>query len=83
MIKWIKAFVLGLLFWIILTIIYGFLVSILEFIGTYILDFKLPNIFKSYYSNFNNLILLPVGIWLGFKITKTSFLGIQKDKINK
>lgn len=79
MIKWIKAFILGLIFWIILTIIYGFLVSILEFIGTYILDFKLPNIFKSNYSNFNNLILLPVSMWLSFKITKTSFLGTQKD----
>jgi hypothetical protein len=79
MIKWIKAFILGLIFWVILTIIYGFLVSILEFIGTYILDFKLPNIFKSNYSNFNNLILLPVSMWLSFKITKTSFLGTQKD----
>ena len=79
MIKWIKAFILGLIFWVILTIVYGFLVSILEFIGTYILYFQLPSIFKSNYSKFNNLILLPVGIWLSFKITKTSFLGTQKN----
>jgi uncharacterized membrane protein YedE/YeeE len=80
MIKWIKAFVLGLLFWFILTVIYGFIVSILKFTGTYFLDFELPSIFiKSNYSNFNNLIFLPVGIWLGFKITKTSFLSSTKN----
>jgi hypothetical protein len=77
--KWLKAFFLGLIFWIILTIVYGFLVSILEFTGTYILDFQLPVIFKSNYSIFNNFILLPIGMWLSFKITKTPFLDTQKD----
>lgn len=81
MIKWLKAFILGLILWIIITIVYGFLVSILEFTGTYILDFELPSFFKSNYSIFNNFILLPVGIWLSFKITKTSFLGTQNKDI--
>jgi hypothetical protein len=77
--KWLKAFFLGLIFWIILTIVYGFLVSILEFTGTYILDFQLPVIFKSNYSIFNNFILLPIGMWLSFKITKTPFLSSSKN----
>ncbi len=79
--KWLKAFVLGIFLWIILTIIYGFVVGILQFTGTYFLDFELPSIFKSNYSNFNNFILLPVAIWASFKVTKTSFLGIQNKDI--
>jgi hypothetical protein len=82
MIKWIKTFLLGIFLWIILTVIYGFLVSILQFIGTYFLDFELPSIFiKSNYSNFNNFILLPVGMWASFKFTKTSFLGTTNNDI--
>ena len=70
MIKWIKAFILGLIFWVILTFIYGFVMGI----------FNLSELsfFKSN-SYLHNFILYPIGIWLGFKITKTSFLGTRKD----
>jgi len=70
MIKWIKVFILGLIFWFILTFIYGFVIGIFN-LGE--LSF-----FKSN-SYLHNFILYPIGIWLGFKITKTSFLGTQKD----
>jgi len=69
MIKWIKAFVLGVIFWYILTVILGFVISLL---------FKDLSFFKSN-SNLMNFILYPVGMWLGFEITKTSFLGFQKN----
>lgn len=71
MIKWIRAFVLGVSFWYILTVILGFTIGPL---------FKDLNFFKSN-SNLMNFILLPVGMWLGFKITKTSFLGSKKNNI--
>ena len=61
MIKWIKVFALGVVIWFLLTIIYGFIVEILDLDQ---IEFFLNN------SLLNNFILLPVGIWLGFKIIK-------------
>ena len=61
MIKWIKVFALGVVIWFLLTIIYGFIVEILDLDQ---IEFFLKN------SLLNNFILLPVGIWLGFKIIK-------------
>jgi len=61
MIKWIKALALGVVIWLLLTIVYGFIVGILDLDKT---EFFLNN------SLLNNFILLPVGIWLGFKIIK-------------
>ena len=69
MIKWLKAFVLGVIFWYLLTILLGFIIALL---------FKDLIFFKSN-SNLMNFILFPVGMWLGFKITRTSFLGFQKN----
>jgi len=69
MIKWIKAFALGVVIWLLLTIVYGFIIGILDLDKT---EFFLNN------SLLNNFILFPVGIWLGFKITKTPFIGISK-----
>ena len=54
MIKWIKVFFLGVLIWFLLTFLYGFSIGIL--------DLDTSGSFE------NNLILLPVGIYLGFKI---------------
>ena len=54
MIKWIKVFVLGVFIWFLLTFLYGFTIGIL--------DLDTAGSFE------NNLILLPVGIFLGFKI---------------
>jgi hypothetical protein len=61
MIKSIKAFVIGIVIWFLLTVVYGFIVGILDLDKT---EFFLNN------SLLNNFILLPVGIWLGFKIIK-------------
>jgi hypothetical protein len=47
-----------------------------------ILDLDDTNFFKNN-SNFNNWILYPVGVWLGFKVTKTSFLGPIMDNKKK
>jgi hypothetical protein len=69
MIKWLKAFFLGVIFWYLLTILLGFIIALL---------FKDLIFFKSN-SNLMNFILFPVGMWLGFKITRTSFLGFQKN----
>lgn len=71
MIKWFKAFVLGIIFWYILTVILGSIVGLL---------FKDLIFFKSN-SNLMNFILFPVGILLGFKISKTSFFIFQKNNI--
>ena len=68
MIKWIRAFVLGVIFWYVLTVFLGFIIGLL---------FKDLSFFKSN-SNLMNFILFPVGMWLGFKITKTSFLGFKQ-----
>jgi hypothetical protein len=54
MLKWIKVFVLGVFIWFLLTFLYGFTIGIL--------DLDTAGSFE------NNLILLPVGIFLGFKI---------------
>jgi hypothetical protein len=69
MIKWIRAFVLGVIFWYVLTVFLGFIIGLL---------FKDLSFFKSN-SNLMNFILFPVGMWLGFKITKTSFFGFQTN----
>ena len=71
MIKYIKAFILGIIFWYFLTFIYGFL------IGVFDLD-KMK--FFSYNSPIHNLILFPLGIFLGFKRMKVSFFGEFKKK---
>jgi hypothetical protein len=71
MIKWVKASIFGVILWYILTVFLGFVIGFL---------FKDLNFFKSN-SNLMNFILFPVGIWLGFKITKTSFLGLQTNNI--
>ena len=52
----------------------------LELVG--ILDLDDTNFFKNN-SNFNNWILYPVGVWLGFKVTKTSFLSPLMDNKKK
>jgi hypothetical protein len=70
MIKWIKAFIIGVIIWIILTFIYGFIMGMLNLSE---LSFFRSN------SYLHNFILYPIGIWLGFKITKTSFLGLQTN----
>ena len=54
MLKWIKVFVLGVFIWFLLTFLYGFTIGIL--------DLDTAGSFE------NNLILLPVGNFLGFKI---------------
>ena len=74
MIKWVKALVLGIIIWYLLSIIYGFVIGILDLDE---LDFFSTN---SYYHNF---IFYPVGIWLGFKITKTSYWRPIIDNKNK
>lgn len=63
MIKWIKAFALGVVFWFLLTFLYGVIIGILDLDKT---EFFLNN------SILNNFILFPVGIWFGFKIIKYS-----------
>jgi hypothetical protein len=73
MIKWIKAFIIGVIIWIILTFIYGFIMGMLNLSE---LSFFRSN------SYIHNFILYPIGIWLGFKITKTSFLGTKNDEKN-
>ena len=70
MIKWIKALLVGIVIWYLLTIVYGFIVGILDLNDT--------NFFKTN-SNLNNWILYPIGVWLGFKVTKTSFWGPIMD----
>jgi|TARA_B100001971_G_C18103544_1_gene490217 hypothetical protein len=61
--RWIGAFILGNLLW------YGI---------TFVAGIVLANIgyeYRSSWSNFHNFIFYPLGVWLGFKITKTSFFG--------
>jgi len=74
MIKWIKAFVIGIVIWFLLTVVYGFIVGILDLDQT---EFFLNN------SLLNNFILFPVGIWLGFKIIKYREDKWFKDYANK
>ena len=74
MIKWFKAFILGIIIWYVLTIVYG------TFVG--VLDLDELSFFNSN-SNLHNFILYPFAVWLSFKITKTSFWGNSKDKEKK
>jgi hypothetical protein len=73
-IKWIKTLALGVVIWFFLTIVYGFIVGILDLDKT---EFFLNN------SLLNNFILLPVGIWLGYKIIKYREDKWFKDYANK
>ena len=76
MIKWLKAFIAGVFIWYVLTIIYGTIVGM----------FALKNLqFFNSNSNLHNFILYPLGMWLGFKINKTSFWGtlIKKKETSK
>jgi hypothetical protein len=65
--RWIGAFILGNVLWFVLTFIAGALFSVtgLEYYSSW--------------SNYYNLILYPLGLWLGFKVTKTPFLGSRGD----
>lgn len=65
MIKWIKVFFLGVFIWFLLTFLYGFTIGIL--------DLDTSGSFE------NNLILLPVGFFLGFKIIEYKDNKILKD----
>ena len=69
MIRWIKVFVLGVIIWFLLTFLYGFVIAIfnLDTAGSFE----------------NNFILLPVGIWLGYKIIKYREDKWFKDYANK
>ena len=61
--RWIGAFVLGNVLWFIITFVAGILFSFtgLEYLSSW--------------SDFLNFAFYPLGLWLGFKITKTPFLG--------
>ena len=74
MTRWIKIFALGVVIWFLMTIVYGFIVGTLELDKT---GFFLRS------SLLNNFILLPVGIWLGFKIIKYKEDKWFKDYANK
>ena len=69
MIRWIKVFILGVIIWFLLTFLYGFVIAIfnLDTAGSFE----------------NNFILLPVGIWLGYKIIKYREDKWFKDYANK
>ena len=68
MIRWIKVFILGVIIWFLLTLLYGFTIAIL--------DLNTAGSFE------NNFILLPVGIWLGYKIIKYREDKLFKDYAN-
>ena len=68
--KWFLSLILGTVIWFVLTFIFGFI------IGT--LGFGEVSIFKTY-SNFFNLFLYPIGVWIGFKITKTPFFSSKNN----
>tara|TARA_Y100000031_G_C8145531_1_gene349761 strand:- start:51 stop:326 length:276 start_codon:yes stop_codon:yes gene_type:complete len=69
--KWVLSFLLGCALWYILTIIFGFIIG---FMGLGYLDHFKENSF------FYNIFLYPIGIWLGFKITKTPFFPTKKKE---
>ena len=69
--KWVLSFLLGCGLWFLLTIIFGFIISLM---GLGSLDH-----FKEY-SFIYNILLYPIGIWLGFKITKTPFFPTKKKE---
>ena len=68
MLKLIKVFILGVIIWFLLTLLYGFTIAIL--------DLNTAGSFE------NNFILLPVGIWLGYKIIKYREDKLFKDYAN-
>ena len=70
--NWIKSFILGNIIWFLLTFLYGLTVGFLNIETTIFFDDPF----------LNNFLLYPVGIWLGFKITKTPFL-LDKKKIDE
>ena len=72
--NWIKAFVIGIFVWFGLTVIYGFIVGILDLDNS---EFYSSNSFL------HNFILYPLGIWIGFKITKTPFFGADKKIVDE
>ena len=57
-IRWIGAFVLGTLLWVIITFIAGVVFALAGFE------------YHSSWSNFYNLVFYPLGLWLGFRIIK-------------
>ena len=65
---WIGAFLLGNVIWLVITIIAGFV--FVQVGGEY----------QSGSSNYYNFILYPLSLFLGFKITKTPFLGAKKEE---
>ena len=69
--KWILSFLLGTLLWYLLTFALGIFIGMTGLI-------KLPIFYENIGSNFYNLFLYPVGIWLGFKLTGTPFFGTLK-----
>jgi len=72
--KWLKAFVIGVIIWFGLTVVYGFIIGILDLDNS---EFYSSNSFL------HNFILYPIGIWIGFKITKTSFFGADKKIVDE
>ena len=69
MLKLIKVFILGVIIWFLLTLLYGFTIAIL--------DLNTTGSFE------NNLILLSVGIWLGFKIIEYKDNKSHKNIVSK
>tara|TARA_B110000444_G_C18413631_1_gene399167 strand:- start:332 stop:580 length:249 start_codon:yes stop_codon:yes gene_type:complete len=69
--KWILSFLLGVLLWYLLTFALGVFIGMTGLI-------KLPIFYENIGSNFYNLFLYPVGMWLGFKLTGTPFFGTLK-----
>ena len=69
--KWILSFLLGILLWYLITFVFGVFIGMTGLI-------KLPIFYENIGSNFYNLFLYPVGMWLGFKLTGTPFFGTLK-----
>lgn len=67
--RWIGAMILGVILWYLITFLFGFIIGVT--------DLKNLNFFKSS-NNFINFVWYPLGVWLAFKITKTSFFGKNK-----
>ena len=71
--RWVGSFLLGVFLWYVLTFILGFVVRI-----TGLVEYYNPEL-----SNLYNFVLFPMGLWLGFKITKTRFFGSSKKDLDK
>lgn len=65
--RWIRAFVIGNLLWLGLTFIAGVLMVSVGFQ------------YREDWSNYYNFGLYPLGLWLGFSLTKTPFWGSKID----